>query len=207
MADDEHPRRGVAPQGVRRPGRGERRRLHRAARQGGLADRAERRREDDVLQHAHRRLQADRRARSSSSARTSPGSRRTRSPRAASAAPSRTSGSSQNMTTLENVLVGMHSRLKANMFTSILRTRGVKREEAEARERARELLGFAGLRRHEDEAARQPPLRRPAAARGRAGARDRAAAAAARRADRRHEPAGVGRVHRVRAAAARRAAS
>ncbi len=58
-----------------------------------------------------------------------------------------------NMTTLENVLVGMHSRLKANMFTSILRTPGVKSEEAAARERARELLRFAGLRRHEDEIA------------------------------------------------------
>ena len=33
-------------------------------------DRPERRREDDVLQHAHRRVQADRRARASSRART-----------------------------------------------------------------------------------------------------------------------------------------
>ena len=62
-----------------------------------------------------------------------------------------------NMTTLENVLVGMHSRLKANMFTSVLRTRGVKREEAAARERARELIQFAGLRRHEDERAASLP--------------------------------------------------
>ena len=43
----------------------------------------------------------------------------------------------QNMTTLENVLVGMHSRLKANLFNSILRTPGVKREEERPRERAR----------------------------------------------------------------------
>ena len=42
----------------------------------------------------------------------------------------------QNMTALENVLVGMHSRLKADIFDSILRTPGVKREESEARERA-----------------------------------------------------------------------
>jgi branched-chain amino acid transport system ATP-binding protein len=62
-----------------------------------------------------------------------------------------------NMTTLENVLVGMHSRLKANMFTSVLRTRGVKREEAAARDRARELIRFAGLRRHEDERAGSLP--------------------------------------------------
>jgi branched-chain amino acid transport system ATP-binding protein len=62
-----------------------------------------------------------------------------------------------NMTTLENVLVGMHSRLKANLFTSILRTGAVKREEAAARERARELLRFSGLKRHEDEAAGSLP--------------------------------------------------
>ncbi len=53
----------------------------------------------------------------------------------------------QNMTALENVLVGMHARLKANLFNSILRTPGVKREEKEARERALELLEYAGLGR------------------------------------------------------------
>ena len=55
-------------------------------------DRPERRRKDDVLQHAHGRLQADR-GRSSSTGPTSPASRRTRS-RAGSAARSRTSASS-----------------------------------------------------------------------------------------------------------------
>jgi branched-chain amino acid transport system ATP-binding protein len=63
----------------------------------------------------------------------------------------------QNMTALENVLVGMHARLRANLFNSILRTPGVKREERGARERGRELLRFAGLRRHEDEIARNLP--------------------------------------------------
>jgi branched-chain amino acid transport system ATP-binding protein len=53
----------------------------------------------------------------------------------------------QNMTALENVLVGMHSRLKANLFNSILHTPGVKREEKEARERALDLLEYTGLRR------------------------------------------------------------
>jgi branched-chain amino acid transport system ATP-binding protein len=53
----------------------------------------------------------------------------------------------QNMTALENVLVGMHARLKANIFNSIIRTPGVKREEKEARERALELLEYTGLRR------------------------------------------------------------
>jgi branched-chain amino acid transport system ATP-binding protein len=62
-----------------------------------------------------------------------------------------------NMTMLENVLVGMHVRLKANLFNSILRTGGVKREEAAARVRARELLSFAGLRRDENESAGSLP--------------------------------------------------
>ena len=111
----------------------------------------------------------------------------------------------QNMTALENVLVGMHSRLKANLFNSILRTPFVKREEKAARERALELLEYTGLRRKWQTTAKQPALRRPAPARGGARARDRAEAAAARRADRRHEPAGVGGVHGVRRAPARRA--
>ena len=60
----------------------------------------------------------------------------------------------QNMTALENVLVGMHSRMKGNVFTAILKTRGVRREEREARERGRELLRLSGLRRVDDEAAK-----------------------------------------------------
>src|SRR5213080_849789 len=42
----------------------------------------------------------------------------------------------QNMTAIENVLVGMHARLRASLFNSILRTPSVRREEKEARERA-----------------------------------------------------------------------
>jgi branched-chain amino acid transport system ATP-binding protein len=57
------------------------------------------------------------------------------------------------MTALENVLVGMHSRLKGGIVGSILGTPGVRREEREARERARELLSYAGLRRVDDELA------------------------------------------------------
>ena len=52
----------------------------------------------------------------------------------------------QNMTALENVLVGMHSRLTGNIVRSILRTPGLKREEAEARRKARALLELSGLR-------------------------------------------------------------
>jgi branched-chain amino acid transport system ATP-binding protein len=57
------------------------------------------------------------------------------------------------MTALENVLVGMHSRLKGGILGSVLHTPRVRREEREAREKARELLAFAGLRRTDDELA------------------------------------------------------
>jgi branched-chain amino acid transport system ATP-binding protein len=50
------------------------------------------------------------------------------------------------MTALENVLVGMHSRLKGGILGSILGTPRVRREEREARDKARELLQFSGLR-------------------------------------------------------------
>jgi branched-chain amino acid transport system ATP-binding protein len=50
-----------------------------------------------------------------------------------------------NMSALDNVLVGMHSRLKANLVQMVLRTPGVVREEHEARVRARELLAYVGL--------------------------------------------------------------
>jgi branched-chain amino acid transport system ATP-binding protein len=60
----------------------------------------------------------------------------------------------QTMTALENVLVGMHSRLKGGIVPSILRTPGVQKEEREARERARELLRFSGLGNVHDEWAR-----------------------------------------------------
>ena len=63
----------------------------------------------------------------------------------------------QNMTALENVLVGMHSRMKANLFNSIVRTPFVKREEKEARERALELLEYTGLRRSALETAKNLP--------------------------------------------------
>jgi branched-chain amino acid transport system ATP-binding protein len=61
------------------------------------------------------------------------------------------------MTSLENVLVGMHARLSGGIVRSILRTPGIKREEREARERARELLHFSGIRGRDDEFARNLP--------------------------------------------------
>jgi len=63
----------------------------------------------------------------------------------------------QNMTALENVLVGMHTRMHANLFNSILRTPGVRREERDSRTRARELLDFTRLGRKAGELARNLP--------------------------------------------------
>jgi branched-chain amino acid transport system ATP-binding protein len=60
----------------------------------------------------------------------------------------------QNMTALENTLVGMHSRLKGGIVRSILKTPGLKREEREARKRAADLLEFSGLSGQTDEFAR-----------------------------------------------------
>lgn len=49
-----------------------------------------------------------------------------------------------NMTVLENVLVGQHTQLKAGVMGSLFRPASVRREEEEARVRAIELLGFFG---------------------------------------------------------------
>jgi branched-chain amino acid transport system ATP-binding protein len=53
----------------------------------------------------------------------------------------------KEMTALENVLVGMHSRLGGGILRTLLRTPGLRREEREARERAGELLALCGLTR------------------------------------------------------------
>ncbi len=63
----------------------------------------------------------------------------------------------QHMTSLENVLVGMHCRLKGGIIRSIARTPAIRREERRARERARELLAFSGLRGRDDQLARNLP--------------------------------------------------
>src|SRR5262249_41770314 len=61
-----------------------------------------------------------------------------------------------NMSALENVLVGMHVRLRAGPIGAIFRPPWVVREEREARERARALLQLVGLRR-ENESAKNLP--------------------------------------------------
>jgi branched-chain amino acid transport system ATP-binding protein len=52
----------------------------------------------------------------------------------------------QQMTALENVLVGMHSRLHAGVLGAVLRGPRTRREEREATEKARELLRYSGLK-------------------------------------------------------------
>ncbi|MFD9612960.1 ABC transporter ATP-binding protein [Streptomyces sp. NPDC059083] len=50
-----------------------------------------------------------------------------------------------NMTVLENVLVGRHTRMKQGLWAALLRLPGFKKTEAEAEQRAMELLEFIGL--------------------------------------------------------------
>jgi branched-chain amino acid transport system ATP-binding protein len=49
-----------------------------------------------------------------------------------------------NMTVLENVLVGQHSRMKSGLFASIIRLPRMTTEEQQARDKAIELLRFFG---------------------------------------------------------------
>jgi branched-chain amino acid transport system ATP-binding protein len=56
-----------------------------------------------------------------------------------------------NMTALENVLVGEHVRLHSNLLGQILRNAATRKEEAEARAKALDLLEFVGLKRADAE--------------------------------------------------------
>ena len=58
------------------------------------------------------------------------------------------------MTAEENVMVAMHSHLKANVFSTIIKAPGQRREEREARETARELLDYVGIGKTVGELAR-----------------------------------------------------
>lgn len=62
-----------------------------------------------------------------------------------------------NMTVLENVLVGRHTRTKEGLFAAILRGPRYHRAEAESRDRAMELLEFTGLAAKADHLARNLP--------------------------------------------------
>ena len=63
----------------------------------------------------------------------------------------------QDMTALENVLVGMHCRLKSGIIGGVLRTPGVRREEKDAEERALDLLDYCSLAGQADNYARNLP--------------------------------------------------
>ncbi|MFY7906295.1 MAG: ABC transporter ATP-binding protein, partial [Burkholderiaceae bacterium] len=58
------------------------------------------------------------------------------------------------MTALENVMVGRHVRTSSNLIGAVLRTPGFKREEAEIRARAHELLKYVGVAKYADYKAR-----------------------------------------------------
>lgn len=62
-----------------------------------------------------------------------------------------------NMTVLENVLVGMHTHLRAPLWNIVLRSRSMRREEARARDKALELLSFVGLEEKRDDLAKNLP--------------------------------------------------
>jgi branched-chain amino acid transport system ATP-binding protein len=61
------------------------------------------------------------------------------------------------MTAMENVLVGMHSRLKATWIDALLSTPRDRKEEVTARERASELLALVGLKGEDDQLAKNLP--------------------------------------------------
>jgi branched-chain amino acid transport system ATP-binding protein len=50
------------------------------------------------------------------------------------------------MSALENVMIGRHARMRAGLVGAILRPPWIRKEETDARARARELLGYVGLR-------------------------------------------------------------
>jgi branched-chain amino acid transport system ATP-binding protein len=62
-----------------------------------------------------------------------------------------------NMSALENVMVGHHSRMKATPFEAILRLPRERREERETRELCRELLKYVGLEGRDDVTAKNLP--------------------------------------------------
>jgi len=51
-----------------------------------------------------------------------------------------------NMTVLENIMVAQHSRTSKGVLPALFQTPGFRKEEAEIRERARDVLGFFGTR-------------------------------------------------------------
>jgi branched-chain amino acid transport system ATP-binding protein len=62
----------------------------------------------------------------------------------------------RTMTSIENVQVGMHARLRSRVTGMVLHTPYNRREEKDSYAKARELLNFVGLRRHNELAMNLP---------------------------------------------------
>ncbi|WP_091547313.1 ABC transporter ATP-binding protein [Alkaliphilus peptidifermentans] len=63
----------------------------------------------------------------------------------------------KSMTALENVMVGQYCRTHANLLGAILRTKAVRREQQQMKDKAIELLKFVGLEDKKDEIATSLP--------------------------------------------------
>ena len=50
-----------------------------------------------------------------------------------------------DMTALENIMVARHTKSRAGVFGAVLRTAGIRAEEASIRERAEQLLAYVGM--------------------------------------------------------------
>ncbi len=62
-----------------------------------------------------------------------------------------------NLTALENVMIGMHHRLKAGWIGDIIKPGWVRKEEADARHESLEFLEYVGLAGYEEELAKNLP--------------------------------------------------
>ena len=62
-----------------------------------------------------------------------------------------------NMTVIENILVGMYTRLHQSYFSALLRTKNFEAEEERAQAKARDLMSYVGLTAVGDELARNLP--------------------------------------------------
>ncbi|HVU15139.1 MAG TPA: ABC transporter ATP-binding protein [Phototrophicaceae bacterium] len=62
-----------------------------------------------------------------------------------------------NMTVLENVMVGMHTRLDISLWKTLIRPASFQQQEERVREKGRELLQFVGLAGKGDEVSRNLP--------------------------------------------------
>ena len=74
----------------------------------------------------------------------------------------------QNMSAIENVMVGHHSRMRATPFEAILRLPRERHEERDTRELCRDLLKYVGLEGRDDVTARTCPMATSAGSRWRA---------------------------------------